>query len=38
VLPSVQRYIRRGDSLELLQAAPGSESLIRLRRVAAAPE
>ena len=31
VLPSVQRYIRRGRSLELLPAASGSEGLIRLR-------
>ena len=31
VLPSVQRYIRRGRSLELLPAASGSEALIRLR-------
>jgi heat shock protein HslJ len=32
VLPSVQRYIRRDRSLELLAAASGSEDLIRLRR------
>jgi heat shock protein HslJ len=32
VLPAVQRYILRGDSLELLQAPSGSETLIRLRR------
>jgi heat shock protein HslJ len=31
VLPSVQRYIRRGRSLELLAAPAGSETLIRLR-------
>jgi heat shock protein HslJ len=35
VLPSVQRYIRRGNSLELLQAPSGSEALLRLRRVEA---
>lgn len=33
VLPSVQRYIRNGRSLELLAAARGSETLIRLRLV-----
>jgi heat shock protein HslJ len=33
VLPSVQRYILRGNSLELLQAPSGSETLLRLRRV-----
>jgi heat shock protein HslJ len=33
VLPSVQRYILRGRSLELLQAPSGSETLIRLRRM-----
>lgn len=32
VLPQTQRSILRGDSLELLQAASGSESLLRLRR------
>lgn len=32
VLPQVQRRILRGHSLELLQAATGSETLIRLRR------
>jgi len=32
-LPAVQRYARRGNSLELLQLAQGSETLIRLRRV-----
>ena len=32
VLPQVQRRILRGKSLELLQAASGSETLIRLRR------
>ena len=32
VLPQVQRQILRGRSLELLQAASGSETLIRLRR------
>ncbi|MEZ5961400.1 MAG: META domain-containing protein [Hyphomonadaceae bacterium] len=32
VLPQVQRRIVRGRSLELLQAASGSETLIRLRR------
>ena len=32
VLPQVQRRIVRGKSLELLQAASGSETLIRLRR------
>jgi heat shock protein HslJ len=32
VLPAVQRYILRGNSLELLQAPSGSETLIRLRR------
>lgn len=31
VLPSVQRYIRNGRSLELLPAARGSETLVRLR-------
>jgi hypothetical protein len=31
VLPLVQRHIRRGRSLELLQAASGTETLIRLR-------
>jgi heat shock protein HslJ len=31
VLGSVQRYIRRGRSLELLAAPSGSETLIRLR-------
>jgi len=31
VLPSVQRYILNGRSLELLPAARGSETLIRLR-------
>jgi heat shock protein HslJ len=31
VLPQVQRRIRRGASLELLQAPSGSETLIRLR-------
>lgn len=33
VLPSVQRYILRGNSLELLQAPSGSATLLRLRRV-----
>lgn len=33
VLPSVQRYIRNGRSLELLPAAEGSEALLRLRQV-----
>lgn len=33
VLPSVQRHIRRGASLELLPAAQGSEALLRLRLV-----
>lgn len=32
VLPQVQRRILRGKSLDLLQAASGSETLIRLRR------
>jgi heat shock protein HslJ len=32
VLPSVQRYILRGRSLELLPAASGAETLIKLRR------
>lgn len=32
VLPQVQRRVQRGQSLELLQAASGSETLIRLRR------
>lgn len=32
VLPRVQRQILHGKSLELLQAASGSEALIRLRR------
>lgn len=32
VLPQVQRQILRGKSLELLPAASGSETLIRLRR------
>lgn len=32
VLPRAQRRIQRGQSLELLQAASGSETLIRLRR------
>ncbi|MGD9980560.1 MAG: META domain-containing protein [Hyphomonadaceae bacterium] len=36
VLPAVQRYILRGNSLELLQAPSGSETLLRLRRVQAA--
>jgi META domain len=36
VLPSVQRYILRGNALELLPAASGSEDLLRLRRVRAA--
>jgi heat shock protein HslJ len=36
VLPVVQRYIRRGNSLELLQAPSGSEALLKLRRVQAA--
>jgi heat shock protein HslJ len=31
VLPHVQRRIRRGNSLELLEAPSGSETLIRLR-------
>jgi heat shock protein HslJ len=31
VLPAVQRYIRRGRSLELLPSAQGSEALLRLR-------
>lgn len=31
VLPQVQRRIRRGASLELLQAPSGSETLIKLR-------
>lgn len=31
VLPSVQRRIRHGRSLELLQAASGSEALLKLR-------
>ncbi|MBL8543340.1 MAG: META domain-containing protein [Hyphomonadaceae bacterium] len=31
VLPSVQRYIRHGRSLELLPAQNGSEALLRLR-------
>jgi heat shock protein HslJ len=35
VLPSVQRYILRGNSLELLQAPSGSETLVRLRRTQA---
>jgi len=38
VLPSVQRYILRGNALELLQAPSGSETLLRLRRVQAAAE
>jgi heat shock protein HslJ len=38
VLPSVQRYILRGNSLEMLQAPSGSEALIRLRRVQAAQD
>lgn len=38
VLPSVQRYILRGNSLELLQAPSGSEDLLRLRRVQAGAE
>lgn len=33
VLPSVQRHIRRGASLELLPAPQGSEALLRLRAV-----
>lgn len=33
VLPAVQRYIRHGNSLELLQAPSGSEALLRLRRL-----
>lgn len=32
VLPQVQRRIQRGASLQLLHAAPGSETLIKLRR------
>lgn len=32
VLPNVQRRIQRGQSLELLQAAGGSETLVKLRR------
>lgn len=32
VLPQIQRRIQRGKSLELLQSASGSETLIRLRR------
>ncbi len=36
VLPLIQRRILRGQSLELLQAASGSETLIRLRREAVA--
>lgn len=36
ILPSVQRYILRGNALELLPAASGSEDLLRLRRVRAA--
>jgi heat shock protein HslJ len=35
VLPQTRRRIRRGDSLELLQAPSGSEALLRLRRVEA---
>lgn len=31
VLPGVQRFIRHGRSLELLEAPNGSEALIRLR-------
>ena len=31
VLPSIQRYIRNGRSLELLPMAQGSEALLRLR-------
>lgn len=31
VLPSVQRYVRHGRSLELLPQTPGAEALIRLR-------
>jgi heat shock protein HslJ len=31
VLPSVQRRIRRGRSLELLEASQGAEALLRLR-------
>lgn len=31
VLPSIQRYIRHGRSLELLTSTPGSEALLRLR-------
>jgi heat shock protein HslJ len=38
VLPSVQRYIRRGNSLELLQAPSGSEALLRLRRIQVAAD
>jgi len=38
VMPAIQRYIRRGDSLELLQAPSGSETLLRLRRVETAAE
>jgi heat shock protein HslJ len=33
VMPAVQRYILRGNSLELLQPTSGSETLVRLRRV-----
>lgn len=31
VLPSVQRYVRHGRSLELLASTQGSEALLRLR-------
>ncbi len=37
VLTGVQRYGRRGASLELLAGAQGGEALIRLRRTDAAP-
>ncbi len=33
VLPQVQRYIRHGASLELLQAPLGGEALLRLRAI-----
>jgi hypothetical protein len=33
VMPAIQRYIRHGQSLELLQMRRGSETLLRLRLV-----
>lgn len=38
VIPGIGRFIRNGRSLELLPAASGSETLIRLRRADEATE